>query len=82
VRRCVVTIARSTISDLQQQGIAEAAQLRAHADCFVIGMRHDNHHPLFERTAFGQILEDRIGSPDHPGAVDKPSGANPPPARQ
>ena len=57
-------------------------RLRAHADCFVVGIRHDNHYSSLERTGFGQNFENPIASPGHPTAVGKPRGANPPPARQ
>jgi hypothetical protein len=45
-------------------------------------MRHHDHYSWIDRIAFGQNLEDRIGLAGHPDAVDKPTGANPPPARQ
>jgi hypothetical protein len=76
-------VVRRTVGGLQQQGIAQLAQLRAHAYFFVVGMRHDDdHYPLLQRPAFGQNLEDCIGSPGHSSAVDEPIGANPPPPRQ
>ena len=80
--RCIPPVARRTVCDLEQQGIAQPAQLRAHADSFVVGMRHDDHYPFFERTPSRQNLEDCIGSLGHSAAVCAPSGANPPPARQ
>jgi hypothetical protein len=52
-------VARRAVGHMQQQRIAEPAQLRADRERLVIRMSDDDHDPRADRTIAGQLREQR-----------------------
>src|SRR5207248_10562655 len=58
VQSRVPPVARRAVGHLDEQRIAKAAQLRSHADRFVIGVRDHDHDSWLDHAAVAQGFED------------------------
>jgi hypothetical protein len=56
----IAAISRRAIGHMHDQRVSEAAKLGAYAERLIVGMRGDNHHAVWDRSARHQRRDDRL----------------------